>query len=186
MTSVSDSIAIMLYQLSYESTQLGALVNSLGSYVPVKDSINEIKLNNVCLECWVETKAGVSITSEIAVHDSPLKEAVWQVYDSIFSENQGKLAGGVRQSRRRYTAGNRLLLKPLRRRDVIPCMYLDNLTKDNNNIIIVSCMYQVHCSCNGILLKQESPKRPHVWPHNTMNTNGQRLDFEMKYCFRPN
>ena len=57
--------------------------------------------------------AGVSITSEIAVHDSPLKAAVWQVYDSIFSENQGKLAGGVRQGRRRYTAGNRLLLKPL-------------------------------------------------------------------------
>jgi len=58
-------------------------------------------------------KPGVSITFEIAVHDSPLKAAVWQVYDSIFSENQGKLAGGVRQSRRRYTAGNRLLLKPL-------------------------------------------------------------------------
>ena len=55
----------------------------------------------------------VSITSEIAVHDSPLKAAVWQVYDSIFSENQGKLAGGVRQSGRRYTTGNRLLLKPL-------------------------------------------------------------------------
>ena len=61
------------------------------------------------------TNSVVSITSEIAVHDSPLKAAVWQVYDSIFSENQGKLrvAGGVRQSRRRYTAGNRLLLKPL-------------------------------------------------------------------------
>ena len=53
------------------------------------------------------------MTSEIAVHDSPLKAAVWQVYDSIFSENQGKLAGGVRQSRRRYAAGNRLLSKPL-------------------------------------------------------------------------
>jgi len=60
-----------------------------------------------------QQQAGVSITFEIAVHDSPLKAAVWQVYDSIFSENQGKLAGGVRQSRRRYTAGNRLLLKPL-------------------------------------------------------------------------
>ena len=59
---------------------------------------------------WIGYNA---ITSEIAVHDSPLKAAVGQVYDSIFSENQGKLAGGVRQSRRRYTAGNRLLLKPL-------------------------------------------------------------------------
>ena len=59
------------------------------------------------------TPAGVSVTSEIAVHDCPLKAAVRQVYDSIFSEKQGKLAGGVRQSRRPYTAANRLLLKPL-------------------------------------------------------------------------